>query len=222
MLRLGRHTVIPAGIMDMRVIAPKTAAAGGVLTLQPDASAGIDCALWFWDGFYSDTNYGTAASYVIYGTTRPILIKFDLSSLAGKTITAATLYLYSAQTTTANSRIYVYRILAANASWTESGATWNHAVKSTVRWAGDVAQDGGSDAGCSVIGTDISATAMCSISGPAVVLGTEVSFSLDLTEFSAMVSANYGLRIWATWNYVFCLSDHATAGYRPKLVVSYT
>jgi len=155
------------------------------------------------------------------------LIKFTLSALAGVTTTSRTLSLFSSTQDWSNLTVNVYRILVANSGWTEV-ACWNHADGSAlhlVHWAGDAATDGGTDAGCSVSGTDYSSTSMGSwshTSGAAV--GTQYDVALGQTEFEAMVSANYGLALIGGSDALnrYASSDHATTGYRPKLVVEYT
>ena len=99
------------------------------------------------------------------------LIKFDLSSIPdGATIDSATIYFYEsyhfgAQAYTGT----LYRIKAANSGWAEgtknaaaaaAGESCWHALASdgasgiTTAWAGDTGSNGGTDAGCSVSGTD--------------------------------------------------------------------
>jgi hypothetical protein len=99
-------------------------------------------------------------------------------------------------------------------------------VSSTTRWAGDAGSDGGADAGCSQAGTDFAASTLGSLAIgdynlPAGYVG---SIPLDMTELGNMVAANYGSVIFtnATPGNDPASSDHATAGYRPKLVVDYT
>jgi hypothetical protein len=124
-----------------------------------------------------------------------------------------------------NITVSAHAILAANSGWLES-CTWNYAdgAGASDRWAGDVGADGGADAGCSVSGTDYNAVAMGSAlfaaSEPAY---TQHNFALNTAQMAALVAANYGICIRGgatTKGYI--TSDHATAGYRPKLVVDYT
>jgi hypothetical protein len=159
---------------------------------------------------------------------QPSLLKFTLSSLSGATIASANLYLYTLDTyPTGNTGNIVRRILSGNQYWTEANATWNYQDGSGGghRWAGDTGSDGGSDAGCSVSGTDYSSSALGAYTYTAwTAQYAEKNLSLDTTEFSSMVSANYGMILTSTnaGNHTFCSSDHATTGYRPKLVVEYT
>jgi len=102
---------------------------------------------------------------------------------------------------------------------------WDYAT-GTTRWAGDTGGDGGTDAGCSVSGTDYNGTSMGGwtyTSGDAA--GVEYAVALNTAQFTSLVSANYGLVARsgdADWKSAIASSDHATTGYRPKLVVEYT
>lgn len=93
----------------------------------------------------ADTNYGTAA--VLYTRTHidylnRSLMKFDLSRYvaAGLTkadITSATLTMKYAKYLTydpVGNTIRIFRQQQASSAWTETGATWNHAVHDTVHW----------------------------------------------------------------------------------------
>lgn len=196
-------------------------------TSQPDGTAGIDSSNQ--ENLADTANSAAAAMSALMtaGSRRNSLLKFDVSSLAGFTVNSATLYLYNvtvisgAQTFTLNS------ILAANSGWVE-GQTWNYANPSTVRWAGDTGADGGTDAGCSVSGTDYNATALGTLThtsnDPA---DTEYAITLNTAQVQAWVDgSNYGLvvrRTSAGGNFQFRTSDYTTdATKRPKLVIDYT
>ena len=161
------------------------------------------------------------------GYRRNALLKFVLSSLSGATINSATLTLVnlpqSSYTVTRTATIHA--ILSGNASWTEDGSKWNYAT-GTTRWAGDTGADGGADAGCSVSGTDYNGTSMGGWTYLSTdVVGAEYAVALNTTQFTALVAANYGLvavSADADWKNAVASSDHATTGYRPKLVVEYT
>jgi hypothetical protein len=194
------------------------------LTLQPDGAAGIDTHV---RQNSANTNYATyqyeeACGYT--GSKEHAFFKFDLSSLSGVTISDATLYLYGVGGGNSNT-LNIYRVLAASGGWTEANATWNYAVASSTRWAGDTGNDGGADAGGGVSGTDHSGTLMGTASFSATA-GAETSFALNVTEFAAMVAANYGIIVKSgVTSYTvmqMASSDNATAARRPKLVVDYT
>ena len=208
------------------------------LVLQPDAAAGIDTQLFRGnDAGQDDTPYPTVTSSAFGQNTnvwcQHALIKFDLTGIpVGATVSTVTFYLYRANANTEwDSAAYDfwYRVLVANSAWTEAQATWKHCKKDTnAHWAGDAGADGGVDAGCSQSGTDYDSTELGHITVPAddaSPTGTEYSCAFNLTEFAEMQVANYGMLGCGSraLNYhSMCLSDHATAGYRPKLVVDYT
>lgn len=197
-----------------------------VETLQPAAAAGVDTCIC--GGASADNNYGTnAVLYVRSSEPWRSLIKFDLSGIpAGSTIFSATLSLWTAQQRAGTGTVTAYRILPANSAWTEAGATWNHAVHNTSHWAGDAGQDGGADAGCSVSGTDYSATTLGSTDfADGEVADTQHDIALNASEMQNMLAANHGMvlgrtagtRYMEVWS-----SDYAVDGTkRPKLVVYY-
>ncbi|MBI2326254.1 four helix bundle protein [Candidatus Collierbacteria bacterium] len=197
------------------------------LTLQPDPTAGIDNMVA--EGGQANNNYGT--NTLLYnqnnaGTQTYNPYKFDLTSIpAGSTITSATMTLWT-YSTSGSGNLNIYRILAANSAWTEAGSTWNYAVASSTRWAGDTGSDGGSDAGGSVSGTDHSSTLMGSVAltnGEAA--NTQKDITLNTTEFTTMFANNYGLyaRKDSGGYGIFYSSDYTTdTTKRPKLVVNYT
>jgi len=195
------------------------------LTVQPDETNSTDT-------FTRNTSAGTpqATSVVIGvkpGTSGMMvgLLKFDLSTLVGKTTTSRTLSLWSSLTSSVSDvTAGIYQVLSANSSWTEAAATWDHAVATTTRWAGDTGNDGGPDAGCFISGTDYSTTEMGSVTvAQSEASGTQHDISLDQTEFEDMVDANYGFAIVGITNeaITFHSSSSTTASYRPKLVVNY-
>ena len=196
---------------------------------QPDAAAGKDTYV---DGDSPTSTNATAADLYLGHLTgdpldwtdRHVFVRFDLATVEGVEHTAATYYFYNAVADWTNrGNQYAYRILPANNAWIEA-CSWNYAVPSSVRWAGDSGSDGGPDAGCSQSGTDFDATMLgtvnCGNSDEAV--GKEWSIPWDLTEFGEMVSANHGfIQYSSATGLAMCSSDHATAAYRPKLVVDY-
>ena len=185
------------------------------LTLQPDATAGIDVALY---SSAPTTNYGTADYWIMRGngaTGYSSILKFDLSSLAGATITDATLYSTCWLSSAAGHTFELARVLSGNSDWTEAAACWSYRVGTTA-WAGS--------AGCKTSGTDFAATAMYS-GDPGTGL-VEHSFALGVTEFGLMRDTNYGLAghgmVEADGYRYYRSSDYGTAAERPKLVVNYT
>ena len=226
-LELQRQVLLLAARMDyLETLEASAAAAETTLTLQPGAADGQDT--YTNEGAANADNSATVTLEWtgFAGIRRFTLIKFDLSSIpAGSTINSATLTLYGQGTGQVNKASGVHRILAANSAWTEA-ATWNYAVPSTVRWAGDVGGNGGTDAGCSVSGTDWSATSMATFifdRGD----GVANEIALDVTEFTTLLANNYGLLVRATESATSspaqpASSDNTTVAKRPKLVVNYT
>jgi hypothetical protein len=190
-------------------------------TSQPDATAGIDCMAFQPN---ATTNYETFATMWLLDYTADSqrgrgLIKFDLSTLSGATVSSATLSLFHAEVVPNNDTIHARRVLAAS-TWTEAGATWNLRDGSNA-WAGA--------AGCTTSGTDYSST----VGGSVAVTGAEASgtqrdISFATAEMEAMIAANHGFVVWAAGNsgsfdyQRMHSSDGATAGLRPQLEVVYT
>jgi hypothetical protein len=194
------------------------------LTLQPDETAAIDTFVQEAAPTNAAATSATVATNGAAGSRRNAFLKFDLSTLAGKRILTATLYLRNVTTSGSSLSFPLHAILAANSAWVE-GATWDYAVPSTVRWAGDTGADGGTDGGCSVSGTDYNATQIGSMEYTAnAVADTEHAIALDVAQFTAMVAANYGMLMRRTVSGIFSLhsSSATTADFRPKLVVTYT
>jgi hypothetical protein len=189
---------------------------------QPDAASGIDTYVIL---AVPDTPQNTANFLV--RTDRRNLVRFDLSSIPGtSTIVSATLTLTAFSTFGANVDVTFNRILAANAGWLEI-ATWNFADGATAsdRWAGDTGADGGADAGCSVSGTDYSATQMGAVVIPSGATdGTQIVVTLNVSESQAMLANNAGIVFIgnAASSLSVFSSDAAVAGKRPKLDITYT
>lgn len=183
-------------------------------SVHPDETAGVDT--WITSSS-PDTNNGTATTLSVYGTNyHRSLIKFDLSTLAGTTISAATLELTTTNNKYSAVTLYIHRVLVGNAGWTEAGATWNK-QDGTNSWAGS--------AGCSSSGTDYAAATLYALDPGGDANNQTKSLSLDTTEFTTLVSANYGmlLRIATAFGRKdWHSSSSSTASYRPKLVVTYT
>ncbi len=193
------------------------------LTLQPDETAAPDT-------FIQEASPSTAASANALISTngaaasrRNAFLKFVLSTLSGKLVLRARLFLANSTTAATDFPFPVHAILAANSAMVE-GATWDYAVPSTVRWAGDTGANGGTDAGCSVAGTDYNATALGTLQYLAnTVADTVHEVELSVAQMQAMVAANHGMILFRTASGVFNFhsSSATTAGLRPKLVIDY-
>lgn len=201
------------------------------LTLQPDAAAGKDT---FHYESTPDSAIGTGTElwpYQAGAWRRPILLQFSLAALpAGATVSAATLTLADSGAWFIGAgtlQVNFYSILAANNGWIEN-CTWNFAdgAGASDRWAGDAASNGGTDAGCSVSGTDYNGASIGNIvltqGNPA---GTTYDAAISAAAVQGWATANYGMIGFVAETSKaprLASSDHATAAYRPKLVVDYT
>lgn len=187
-----------------------------MLTLQPGAAAGLDTYLYSGN---ADGNYDTETGWAVGASNNyRECVKFNLSSIPpGSAVVSVTLspWLYASSNA---GNFAIHRILAANSVWGESTASWNNADKDVpTAWAGSV--------GCSTSGTDHSATALWS--GDDGLVNGEHTFSLDTTEFEAMLAANHGFIYFDTGgaparHRFYRSSDYVTAAERPKLVVVYS
>lgn len=197
------------------------------LTLQPGPDDGIDGETRHDDP--NNVTLGTQVTNTVQQTTshHNIVQLFSLAAIpAASTITAASLTMTNNTAIGGNYSLYVHRILAANAGWTED-CSWNYAdgAAASDRWAGDVGNNGGLDAGCDVAGTDYASAAMGNISIPnGTPAKTANVITLDAAQMQTVLANNYGFQLhmheWAMM--IFCSSDNATASYHPKLVVEYT
>lgn len=182
------------------------------LTKQPDGTEGLDTFLY---AGYA-TNYGTADTGYVgeSGAVGRLLIKFDLSTLAGtETITSTTLSLYCTAEYSNNARaMQIYRQQKA---WTEGGATWFKYTASN-----DWTTAGGFDA------ADCEQTGIGSRNFSATeATNAFKDWSLTGANKAAIDLGNGWLVKVDTESadqYAFALSDHATAANRPKLVIEYT
>lgn len=181
----------------------------------------------FIDSGATNTNYATSGAVYIgrsnsSGYMYRGLVKFDLSPLpVDSIILSAIISLYSNGNDAANgsSQVSVFRFLR---NWVEAQATWNI-------WA---TSNNWSTAGAMTNASDVDTTAIAqsgSIAGNLAV-GDEITFSLNVTEFTKMVNgtySNYGFGFKQdsdtslAYLHEYCSSSHATAGYHPKLVVEY-
>jgi len=201
-------------------------------TTQP-GSEGKDTYLYVNNG---NKHYGGDTGLIDDGTNYVMLIEFDCSSVpAGASCSAATLYLYAkvdkgAQTVT------FHELTVANEDWLESNTqpdpgygltVWDHKIEESGPAAGDEENWAGA-AGASTSGTDYLAGSIGAVSYAAGAAGTEGSGALttgDVEDWFGASNQNYGLRGKRTvggQQAIVCSSDHATAGWRPKLVIEYT
>lgn len=170
---------------------------------------------------YADTNYGTYPNISIGNTginNQRSLLKFDLSSLAGVTLTAAPLLsLYRYQNNETTTRVFrVYRVIRSG--WTELGATWNK-YDGTHEWG---------TAGCGNTSTDREATDIgyTTISGTGTGWDTWTLSQADVQEWLDGEFANNGILIKADTEkddvrnfYSRNYTDDITL--RPKLTLEY-
>jgi len=200
-----------------------------VLTLQPDAGAGIDTSL---TSAGNNLNYGIATNAFSAGRTTAglvirSLIRFDISDLPlGVAISSAVLKLRcGGESEAADATVSAHRALT---EWFEGirdgampggedGSTWNHRNHNgSVAWVGGV---GGAS------GSDWAASATDSV----IITGTGSFFDWDVTTdvqaFYAGTQNNYGWWILGTEAgnslKTFNPSDTATAGNRPILEITY-
>ena len=171
-------------------------------------------------------------------STQAAMLRFNLSAIpAGAVCTGATLYLYHSfgDEGGGSNDGNVYSVAAANGDWVEgtknialAGAgepCWNAKAADgsggvTTAWAGS--------AGCQTAGTDYESTSMGTYSWlPSSAIGTEITVALSPSRVQGWFGAsntNYGIILITSAgsnNAHIGLSENSTAGYRPKLVVTY-
>jgi len=195
---------------------------------QPDPTAGIDA---FLASDAPNNNYGTAPEWSTTRDYRPLLIRFDLSSIPSfATILSATMTFANGIVDISTANIWdltVWRVAPVNNNWVEgtangavvSGAScWNFRQHNTVNWAGS--------AGCATAGTDYLTPAMGSVVGISSAT-TWIQIPLSTAQVSAWISSNHGARLNFTnvsgggfWIHL-PLSDHADVARRPRLTIFY-
>jgi hypothetical protein len=181
------------------------------LTLQPDGTVGKDAGI---DSDSPTNNSGTGDSFSVIttggGAPRRSLLQFDISSIpSGSTVDSAILTLKSYQNRLSADSCAINRVTQA---WTEAGVTWNKYDGST-NWA--------------TAGGDFDAVADATFTPPALTDTTVDITITSLVQEWVNGTANNGMIIKAgteatTQGTLFYTSDAATAGNRPKLVVTYT
>jgi hypothetical protein len=196
--------------------APGVASVMGDLTLQKGVSGYNGCLDSYID--YTSTNWGSSERMTICGwadqgiaNVQRGIITFDVSSLAGKSVTRATLSLFSYNDSQRKGSTGFYGAYKVTSDWTYNQCNWTLA-KTGVPWI-----TGGGDF-------------LASPDATAPKQGVaQVWYSFDVTArvqaWIADGSDNYGWLIKCTdenlhnqdWLYQ---SDTSNAAYRPKLVVS--
>lgn len=186
------------------------------LTLQPDATAGMDT---FLENDVPTGNFGTSSALVIGEINNDsavfrTLIKFDLSNIpANAVISSATLSLYCTAELSDNAG--TFRVYRQKRAWVEAQATWNIYATGN-NWA----TAGGFHANdCEQ--TDI---------GSRVLTATETLN--EFKDFALTPTTKAALDLGNGWlikpdselnnTHFFSSSDEATAANRPKLVVVYS
>jgi hyaluronate lyase len=169
--------------------------ANDVMTLYPAADAFVR------DGTYAATNYGTTTYVTIKndaaGYQRKGLLKFNLAGVPG-TIDSATLKLTATAVGTGGITHNLYR--TATDGWTETGVTWN-----TRPANGSLLASYAVPALNAAVQVDVTSAAT------AVMTGTK------LLSLGIEAAANYG----SNGSVDYASKEHANAGYRPALVVTY-
>lgn len=206
---------------------------GSPLILQPAAAAGIDTTVIS----TSPLNNRGIATSILAGATTKALLMFDLSAAIPKVAScvSAVLSVYQAATGAANAfTITAYSIAIGNTAWIEGTKTNSQAGAGEPCWnalaadgAGGVTTPWAGSAGLATSGTDYEASALGSVSGNrSDADGTEYQISLTPTRIKnwfGSPNTNYGLLLVANATLGnIASSDHATATWRPKLVVTYT
>lgn len=163
-------------------------------TSQPAEAAAIDTYINEAVPDATNTTASTVDTRDITPNRRNVFFKPDLSMLVGLTLTSFTFSLWNSSTSASNRTFEFNAILVANSGWIEA-CSWNFAngATGTLRWAGDTGADGGTDAGCSVSGTDYNASLLGSLTYVAdTVVDTKHSVAFDVAQMQAMIAANHG------------------------------
>ena len=185
----------------------------------------------FLDQAYQPGTYGNYNRFALnYGQNSPILISFDLSSIpASATCNSASMSLFANLQDTYYATHYVYELASANANWTETtiqepatngGPTYDFKSQTAqgvgTAWAGSE--------GARTAGTDYINSALGNWTEAGEAVGNEYEIALTSSAIEAWFgTTNNGLIIHHEGGAIqYASSDHATTGYRPKLVVDYS
>lgn len=202
------------------------------LVLQPGEAAGKDTMVY---SLAPTFNYGAALSLIQFNLTKGLL-EFDLSSIpAAAAVVAATLYLYQSGSGAAGAwMVTVWSIAVGNAAWTEGNQNGALAPAGTPCWdalaangAGGVTTAWAGSAGLATANIDYETPALGTFAGnKSDANGTEYTLALAPSRVQGWCGAsntNYGLLLTANASIAaLASSGHATAAWRPKLVVDYT
>lgn len=205
-----------------RFVAFGSDAIGVSITTPTNKAEGVDTYV---RSNMADTNYGTAVTIELCASgsfIRNALMKPDLSAIpSGAVITDVKLHLFGI-TTYYDYLVNIYRVLLADADWNVATATWNY-MDGEQRWAGDTDEDGGSDAGCSVVGADFSSSLMGTAHVFDVSVNAELIIQLGLTEFNLLMENNCGMVLFTdSFNFMsFHSANAVTDAYRPYLEITY-
>ena len=206
-----------------------------MLTLQPNGAAGKDIVI---KSALGTRNGGASTKLDISSSGIKGLIEFDLSSIpVTATCDAAELRMYSSAQGSANAwTVTAYSIAAANEAWVEgTGALSGNAASGEPCWnalaadgSGGVTTAWAGAAGLATSGTDYESSALGTLTGNrSDAVGTQYSTALTASRVQGWFGSsntNYGMILVSTAGnqHFMALSDYATAGYRPMLIITYT
>jgi hypothetical protein len=181
------------------------------------------------------TNNGGAHSAHAFASIQRCLWRFDLESLAGVTLLAAQMKLYKERADaegTVNCRIH--RVSVANGDWVAGNNDISLADAGECCWNAKVADGAGGvttawagSAGLGTVGTDYETEPIAQGTyNFSLGAGTEYVFDLDTDRIAEWLgdASNPGFVGWtpdSAGDHHTAQSDHGTAAYRPKLVITY-
>lgn len=188
-----------------------------VLTLQPDATSGVDTSL---QKVVPTTNFGTDTGFVIgnsyalsVDTIQRALLRFDLSTIPANAViidATLTLTVLSASFTTTPQTYYAKR---CTRTWGETTATWNN-YNTDLPWtaAGGDTDATGQDTMAVSSAVNLVFPLLKTLCDDAILSQSSI-LNLLVRGPETLGVANYG-----TWY----SSDYSVAASRPKLVINYT